>query len=67
MSLWINSSLRSALVRAAMFACALAALAQSAAAGQQRNVIVFIADGLRNGSVNATDALAQAAGSQFHQ
>jgi hypothetical protein len=56
MSLWINSSLRSALVRAAMFACALAALAQSAAAGQQRNVIVFIADGLRNGSVNATDA-----------
>jgi hypothetical protein len=55
-SLWINSSLRIALVRAAMFACALAALAQSAAAGQQRNVIVFIADGLRNGSVNATDA-----------
>jgi arylsulfatase A-like enzyme len=67
MSLWINLSSRRPLVRAAIFACAFAALAHPAtatqpsaaahpAAAKQRNVIVFIADGLRNGSVNATDA-----------
>jgi arylsulfatase A-like enzyme len=64
MSLWINLSPRRTLVSAATFVCAFAALSQSVnAAGIQpttaakhRNIIVFIADGLRNGSVNATDA-----------
>jgi hypothetical protein len=43
-------------MRAAGLACAFAALLPPAFAAQQHNVIVFIADGLRNGSVNATDA-----------
>jgi hypothetical protein len=41
----------------ALCACAWVSWVPSAeAAGEPRNVIVFIADGLRNGSVNATDA-----------
>jgi Type I phosphodiesterase / nucleotide pyrophosphatase len=99
-SLSINPCLLGTLVRAALLACTLAALAQPIAAqstaaqstaaqstaaqptgaqptgaqpagaqpttiqpavpqppaARQRNVIVFIADGLRNGSVNSTDA-----------
>ncbi len=64
MSLWINLSPRRTLVSAATFVCAFAVLSQSVnaasiqptAAAKRRNIIVFIADGLRNGSVNATDA-----------
>ena len=52
----INLSVRRAGVGVAICVCLFAGLMQSAGAAQQRNVIVFIADGLRNGSVNATDA-----------
>jgi hypothetical protein len=41
---------------AVTFAATLAPPAHPAPAAQQHNVIVFIADGLRNGSVNSTDA-----------
>ena len=52
----INLRVRRAGVGVVVCASLFAGLMQSAAAAQQRNVIVFIADGLRNGSVNATDA-----------
>src|SRR5260221_14337562 len=62
MSRWIIWSRRGPLGRAGTFVCAFAALSAAAtqpaaaAAAHHRNVIVFIADGLRNGSVNTTDA-----------